>query len=542
MKNKPYKVIVSSLVMGGILGNTIVPTYAFASTLSVQQSQLQLQKASVPEELQHTMKSTETSLLIMMQLYAQMMLKQPKIDLNSISLIDSDVKTSIMEHQHQAKNNATQWNNDILPKLIKMNKSIISYKEVFENEYSKLLDAVNQNNTSTLKDGIHQLYQEMMKNIKENDTLIENLISFRDKISNDVSSFKAASNKVTTILAGMDARIPNLQKDIETQMAIIDQNNKIQIASTGWFVFPIAGWIAGGVMIATAKDKIANAKNIIEEKNIMITKEKNAVTALTVLKVYNESLVESMAQVISNIQKNADQWRAVGAKYENLLRNLKQVDTIDFMFVKTELETSRAIWNQIEQYAERHIKIGGWSTIQGKRYYLNTNDGNVQTGFQTIDGKEYYFGKSEDGTELVEGEMASGWKQIDGKEYYFGKSEDGTELVEGEMAKWFKNIDGKLRYFHNDGSAWPANSWLTNYNQEGHPNTWYILEKGETASGWKQIDGIWYYFDEKSGAKHKGWLQKDGNWYYLQSNGAMAVGKHFIDGILYSFKDDGVMM
>ncbi|PEA28810.1 hypothetical protein COL98_27640, partial [Bacillus toyonensis] len=39
-----------------------------------------------------------------------------------------------------------------------------------------------------------------------------------------------------------------------------------------------------------------------------------------------------------------------------------------------------------------------------------------------------------------------------------------------------------------------------------------------------------------------GWVQDNESWYYLQSNGVMAIGKHFIDGKWYSFKDNGVMM
>jgi hypothetical protein len=37
-------------------------------------------------------------------------------------------------------------------------------------------------------------------------------------------------------------------------------------------------------------------------------------------------------------------------------------------------------------------------------------------------------------------------------------------------------------------------------------------------TGWKQIDGVWYYFNG-SGAMQTGWIQENGKWYYLESNG-----------------------
>ncbi|MEW4237145.1 HBL/NHE enterotoxin family protein, partial [Bacillus thuringiensis] len=451
-----YKIFVSSLIIGGVIANTIVPTYISASTWSVQQSPLHLQKAEgpplKPKELQHTMESAGTGFLIM-QLYAQMILKQPKIDLDSISSIDNNLKTSIMEHQHRAISNATQWENNIQPQILKMNEAIIAYNKVFESEYLKLIDAANQNSIATLKDGIQQLHQGIMENLTEKNTLVENLILLRDKISEDVANFKMDSSTITTILAGDDASILNLQKDIETQMAVINENNKILITGSALLLVPFYGWIAGGAMIGTATYAITSAKNIIQENNTKISEAKKKATALTVLKVYNESLIESMSQAIYDVQNISDQWRAIGAKYENLLGNLNQTDTVDFTFVKADLETDRVMWDQIKKYAERHIKIWGWGKIQGKQYYFSPYDGSIQTGFQTIEGKRYYFGKKGDGIgSLAEGEMATDWQTIEGKRYYFGKKGDGIgSLAEGEMATDWQTIEGKRYYFGKKG-------------------------------------------------------------------------------------------
>lgn len=61
---------------------------------------------------------------------------------------------------------------------------------------------------------------------------------------------------------------------------------------------------------------------------------------------------------------------------------------------------------------------------------------------------------------------------------------------------------------------------------------WYA-EGNSWATGWKQIDGKWYYFDSNGYIKY-GWIQYGSNWYYLMNvTGAMAtniiVDTHIID-------------
>ena len=50
---------------------------------------------------------------------------------------------------------------------------------------------------------------------------------------------------------------------------------------------------------------------------------------------------------------------------------------------------------------------------------------------------------------------------------------------------------------------------------------WWYTEGQEYATGWKDINGEWYYFDN-NGYMETGWIQDGGKWYYLNSGGAMA--------------------
>ena len=45
-----------------------------------------------------------------------------------------------------------------------------------------------------------------------------------------------------------------------------------------------------------------------------------------------------------------------------------------------------------------------------------------------------------------------------------------------------------------------------------------IIQNGSAATGWKQLDGSWYYFDEINGNMITGWREISGVWYYFKKN------------------------
>ncbi|CJE69072.1 choline binding protein A [Streptococcus pneumoniae] len=48
-------------------------------------------------------------------------------------------------------------------------------------------------------------------------------------------------------------------------------------------------------------------------------------------------------------------------------------------------------------------------------------------------------------------------------------------------------------------------------------------EQPKVTTGWKQENGVWYFYKE-DGTMATGWLQNNGSWYYLNANGSMATG------------------
>ena len=62
-------------------------------------------------------------------------------------------------------------------------------------------------------------------------------------------------------------------------------------------------------------------------------------------------------------------------------------------------------------------------------------------------------------------------------------------------------------------------------------------------TGWKNIGGVWYFFQE-SGAMKTGWLKDKEKWYYLDPVSGYMVTNTFVKGrdATYYVGDDGVMV
>ena len=94
----------------------------------------------------------------------------------------------------------------------------------------------------------------------------------------------------------------------------------------------------------------------------------------------------------------------------------------------------------------------------------------------------------------------AGWK------YYFN-----NKAVTG-----WKQIEGKWYFFNAEGVS---QKWWVQDN-----GTWYYLNgSGELQTGWLQDNGTWYYLEGSGALKVSQWFEVNGKWYYVDATGALAV-------------------
>lgn len=75
---------------------------------------------------------------------------------------------------------------------------------------------------------------------------------------------------------------------------------------------------------------------------------------------------------------------------------------------------------------------------------------------------------------------------------------------------------------------------------ENGSGSWSYTEGYWLATGWRQIDGTWYFFDQL-GQMKTGWIYDNGSWYYMDLSGAMQIGVIQIEGKIHLFSQNGAM-
>ena len=118
---------------------------------------------------------------------------------------------------------------------------------------------------------------------------------------------------------------------------------------------------------------------------------------------------------------------------------------------------------------------------------------------------------------------------------WISDSKNNWNWIENEVkATEWKQIDKMWYHFNEDGVM--SKGWL-NYNGK-----WYNLsDSGVMNTGWKDVDGKWYYFN-LDGIMSIGWINDNGTWYFTNSSGQMETGTLGIDGQVYTFSDSGAMI
>ncbi len=118
----------------------------------------------------------------------------------------------------------------------------------------------------------------------------------------------------------------------------------------------------------------------------------------------------------------------------------------------------------------------------------------------------------------------------------------------------WQQLDGKWYYFNQNGirvAGWvkDGGSWYflssDGVMQTGwvysNGNWYYLKASGAMATGWQHVGGKWYYL-KANGAMATGWLKDGGKWYYLNTSGAMRTADLTYKGKVYKFNSSGACL
>lgn len=386
MMKKPYKVMALSTLIATIAAGSITPSYASAAENTTKPAPIYADAENNypeyslgPEGLKDALEKTGSNMLVM-DLYALTIVKQANVNFDGVTVINNDLQKSIKDNLDASRKNAKQWLDGLKPQIIQTNQNIINYNTQFQNYYDVLVEAVNDNNKETLKAVLTSLDDSISENKGAVDRLVQDLKAFRGKLELDTQNLKTDANKITDILSGQDAGIPLMQKQIETNQTLIDENNKVYIGSSvatalgayltaTIFFAPIgAAALGGGIYgVTTSQQQINKAQEEIKKLTENISTAKQQVAKLTILKNNTNNITETIDAAITALENVKNQWQTMGAKYKSLNDNVDRINPDKLaIIIKTDLKIAKGSWEQVNKYAE-NIQKSEISFVEEKK-------------------------------------------------------------------------------------------------------------------------------------------------------------------------------
>ncbi|MED3038613.1 hemolysin BL lytic component L1 [Bacillus thuringiensis] len=397
MKKIPYKVLTLATLATIVTTSNILPIRAFAAEQVVQQTTNQDDTYKLgPEGLEQALADTGSNMIVM-NLYAKTINAQPDVDLSGMPLGEEGQALTKQIHKDQgiARTNANYWLNTAKPKIQDVTRDIINYNTQFQNYYTSLVDAVKKEDKATLKEGLGDLLDTLTKNSKDVEEVVSMLKQFKEKLYTDSTQLKRdvdgtdGTVGLTSILAGEDALIPELKKEIEslrkTQQEHLDNVLGWGIGGGLGTVILLGGAIAGTVIVvvtggtatplvvgalgtlAAAGIGLGTASGIMLEKNLksydQISKKigtlseqadqaQKAIISLTAAKSDLTALYQTVDKAIDALTGIKKQWDTMAANYQILLEDVDNMQFQKMSLIIDDLKSAKMEWNDIYKNAE----------------------------------------------------------------------------------------------------------------------------------------------------------------------------------------------
>ncbi|PHB17910.1 non-hemolytic enterotoxin subunit B [Bacillus toyonensis] len=376
---KPYKVMALSTLIATIVAGGIMPSYASAEAPAPAPAPIYANQDFKypsyylgPTGLDNAMKDTKSNMLVM-DLYALTILKQADINLDGLPSVGDNLKTAIKANQNLTRENATYWLNNLKSGIVTTNQNIISYDTKFQN-YSRYL-LQYKNDPVKLTALLTKLNAEISQNKDQVTKLVEDLKNFRGKLEKDTQNLKGNAEEIVNVLTGQEAGIPLFQKQIETNKALIDENNKIYIASSvataagAYLVLspfaPFGAPILGGGIygVVSSQQQIIKAQEEIIKLTQDISMAKLQSARLTIVQSDIKNLTDTIDKAIVSLENIKTAWDAMGIKYGALINSVQKVDPD---ILEADLDTAKEHWADIRKYAEK-IQSSEISFVEDKK-------------------------------------------------------------------------------------------------------------------------------------------------------------------------------
>ena len=367
--------------------------------------------------------------------------------------------------------------------------------EADQTEMQSIHDSIEEQKKAILAD--YEAQNEILHDIEDNQIAVENkvydaLVDSRERAIEELEKTKDAIEESANKL------IDGLQKQLDNERDMYEaQNNKDELI------------------------KLQRQLSILQRSGASTSEMASLQTQIT--QKQQDNYFEDQQMQIDAIQEASN----------NELEKLQQQIDLETEMLAYEKENG-LLWSQV-------YDIMHGNSADGIAEYIAKNNSE-------------YWGKSP--TEIIEAQRedlfkAQRWEDftkkfdnLDTLINYYTNIQQGTDGNKESADEIANNINGSSSN-SSSGSETKGTASGTVSNTGGtwksdDTGWWYQYNGGSWATGWKNIDGKDYYFNDK-GYMQTGWVQgSDGKWYYLGADGAMVTGTQSIDGKTWNFDENGV--
>ena len=311
-------------------------------------------------------------------------------------------------------------------------------------------------------------------------------------------------------------QLVNDQNAAATQLAGAEAENKAHAANS-----PVAG---------SSKDVVAEyeAKKITLGHNVDVLKR-----AKSVLDRKVDAKAKKLAQLDKDIAAEVDRDEALQLAIQKLAKFAGSLEEFNNLEADEDhLTPAQVLLKELQGKVE--LAKAKLSDATDRKLVAQTNVKNAKVNFEekVVKAKEEFARQNvafnldellKSDAPSTEGFVKFGWSQNEKGEWNFLVDSNSTK------ATGWKQIEGKWYFFNAEGvmQKW----WV----KDG--NTWYYLNgSGEMQTGWLNDNGTWYYLEASGAMKANQWFEVDGKWYHVNESGALSVNTT-VDG--YNVNENG---
>ena len=374
--NFPYKLLAISTFLTLTTTTVVSPVAAFASESKIEQTSTEDISLSVNSEKMKKALQDAGVFAKSMNDYSYLLINNPDVNFEGIDIKGyTNLPSQIAQDQKNAREPATKWDAHIKKQILDTLTGIVEYDTTFDNYYDTLVEAINEGDADTLKEGITDLQGEIKQNQAYTQNLIQELAKLRDSIGEDVRAFGGHKDILQSILKNQASGIDEDEKRLND---VLEQVRHFkQVESDGIITVSVPSiptWIAGGVMIGVARNNLGTLEPLLAQLRQTVDYK---ITLNRVVGVAYNNIAEmqnAIGSAINALTYMSAQWHDLDSQYSGVLNHIdkasQKADQNKFKFLKPNLNAAKDSWKTLRADAftlKEGIKTLKMDTVSSKK-------------------------------------------------------------------------------------------------------------------------------------------------------------------------------